>query len=66
VTQAKGRGHYHNKAFVACWLFTNETKKRGKGGREIYLFTEVSKQLVKEERKRTTTFLTSLKPKGMT
>lgn len=30
VTEAKGRRHYHNKAFVACWLFTSKTKKRGK------------------------------------
>lgn len=29
VTEVKGRRHYHNKAFVACWLFTRQ-KKRGK------------------------------------
>jgi len=41
VTEAKGRRHYHNKAFVACWLFTRKTKKRGKKkGGLIYLLKD--------------------------
>lgn len=52
VTEAKGRRHYHNKAFVACWLFTSKTKKEGEGEKGAYLFTKRFKQLVKEERKR--------------
>lgn len=62
VTEAKGRRRYHNKAFVACWLFTSKTKQRGKEKGGLICLLKIQTVGERGEEKKTT-FLTSFKPK---
>lgn len=66
VTQAKGQEHYHNKAFVACWLLKNETKKRGKRRKEDWSVYWNFQTVGERGEKKNNYIPTSLKPKGMT